>query len=73
MVPDMFPGAWEEVRRSRFILKVSVNDFLIFSKFFQYAENYCFVQNNYFLPNNNPVVPGEIHVRTQKEIGYYQW
>uniref|UniRef100_A0A914HI00 Innexin n=1 Tax=Globodera rostochiensis TaxID=31243 RepID=A0A914HI00_GLORO len=38
----------------------------------QYSENYCFVQNTYFLPLNH-YIPQDIEQREEKEIGYYQW
>lgn len=37
----------------------------------QYAENYCFVQNTYFLPLQQEF-PGPPE-RVEREIGYYQW
>jgi hypothetical protein len=38
----------------------------------QYSENYCFVQNTYFLPLNH-YIPKDVQEREDREIGYYQW
>lgn len=38
----------------------------------QYSENYCFVQNTYFLPLTY-YIPQALHQREEQEIGYYQW
>ncbi|KAF8366148.1 inx-13 [Pristionchus pacificus] len=38
----------------------------------QYSENYCFVQNTYFLPLHH-YIPNDVEERDNKEIGYYQW
>ncbi|PAV72130.1 hypothetical protein WR25_06785 [Diploscapter pachys] len=38
----------------------------------QYSENYCFVQNTYFV-NPKEYVPDNIDDRKAAEIGYYQW
>ncbi|GMT00551.1 hypothetical protein PENTCL1PPCAC_22725 [Pristionchus entomophagus] len=38
----------------------------------QYSENYCFVQNTYFLPLHH-YIPNDVEDRESKEIGYYQW
>uniref|UniRef100_A0A0R3S688 Innexin n=1 Tax=Elaeophora elaphi TaxID=1147741 RepID=A0A0R3S688_9BILA len=38
----------------------------------QYSENYCFIQNTYFLPLNH-YIPRDLHEREEREIGYYQW
>lgn len=38
----------------------------------QYSENYCFVQNTYFLPLNH-YIPQDVEQREEREIGYYQW
>ncbi|KAI6207728.1 Innexin [Aphelenchoides besseyi] len=35
-------------------------------------ENYCFVQNTYFLPLTY-YIPSTTYERTEREIGYYQW
>ena len=34
----------------------------------QYSENYCFVQNTYFLPLNH-YIPQDIEQREEREIG----
>lgn len=38
----------------------------------QYSENYCFVQNTYFLPLTQ-YIPKSYAERDAREIGYYQW
>ncbi|VDN58039.1 unnamed protein product [Dracunculus medinensis] len=38
----------------------------------QYSENYCFIQNTYFLPLNH-YIPRDLEERESREIGYYQW
>uniref|UniRef100_A0A0N5BI66 Innexin n=1 Tax=Strongyloides papillosus TaxID=174720 RepID=A0A0N5BI66_STREA len=38
----------------------------------QYAEDYCFVQNTFYVPFNE-TIPEDYDERRQKEIGYYQW
>ncbi|KRY34731.1 Innexin unc-9 [Trichinella spiralis] len=38
----------------------------------QYTENYCFVQNTYFLQLTNQI-PVDYVERDSREIGYYQW
>ncbi|PAV62527.1 hypothetical protein WR25_00154 [Diploscapter pachys] len=38
----------------------------------QYAEDYCFIQNTFFIPFEEEI-PNEDSDRTKAEIGYYQW
>lgn len=38
----------------------------------QYAENYCWVQNTYFVPKAQEI-PTKQAIRTQQELSYYQW
>ena len=35
----------------------------------QYSENYCFVQNTYFLPLNH-YIPQDVEQREEREIGW---
>uniref|UniRef100_A0A914DV40 Innexin n=1 Tax=Acrobeloides nanus TaxID=290746 RepID=A0A914DV40_9BILA len=38
----------------------------------QYAEDYCFIQNTYFV-HFAESIPEEIDERSERELGYYQW
>ncbi|VDM57452.1 unnamed protein product [Angiostrongylus costaricensis] len=38
----------------------------------QYAEDYCFIQNTFFVPFHEEI-PADDEDRSQAEIGYYQW
>ncbi|CAI5454473.1 unnamed protein product [Caenorhabditis angaria] len=38
----------------------------------QYAEDYCFIQNTFFIPEKEEI-PGAVEDRQRAEIGYYQW
>lgn len=38
----------------------------------QYSENYCFVQNTYWLPLTD-YIPKDHEQRHQRVLGYYQW
>lgn len=38
----------------------------------QYAEDYCFIQNTFFIPERSEI-PGDVEDRQKAEIGYYQW
>lgn len=37
----------------------------------EYIENYCWIQNTYYLPLNQHI-PDEYSARTERQIGYYQ-
>uniref|UniRef100_A0A0N4Z539 Innexin n=1 Tax=Parastrongyloides trichosuri TaxID=131310 RepID=A0A0N4Z539_PARTI len=38
----------------------------------EYAEDYCFIQNTFFIPFNK-TIPNDFDDRKEAEIGYYQW
>ncbi|KAE9415383.1 hypothetical protein Angca_003690 [Angiostrongylus cantonensis] len=38
----------------------------------QYAEDYCFIQNTFFVPFHEEI-PADDEDRSEAEIGYYQW
>ncbi|KAI6203013.1 Innexin [Aphelenchoides besseyi] len=38
----------------------------------QYAEDYCFIQNTYYVEPENEI-PTKIEERDEKQFGYYQW
>ncbi|CAJ0947169.1 unnamed protein product, partial [Mesorhabditis belari] len=38
----------------------------------QYAEDYCFIQNTFFIPFHEEI-PTDTETREEAQIGYYQW
>ncbi|EFO87042.1 CRE-INX-10 protein [Caenorhabditis remanei] len=39
----------------------------------QYAENYCWASDTYYVPTNEPVAGLHIDEKRQRKISYYQW
>lgn len=38
----------------------------------QYAEDYCFIQNTYYVAPEEEI-PQELSERDERQFGYYQW
>ncbi|ETN73110.1 S25 ribosomal protein [Necator americanus] len=43
------------------------------SAWVQYAENFCWSQDTYFIPFSTPVASSDIGERSSAQISYYQW